>query len=185
MEKKKGFMLIIGIYTIIQLIILLGFGYTPYPDSQGYITCAQNALAYNQFYPAKETLYTLPFLWNIGAINTVAFSLKLFHSVTPVLIIYILLKGGTLNLVYLITHKWFGEKMQISLAWFTYSTLPIMVKEQVFWVKFLLYFLLGRNLCKYKRKLSDGRSAHGMCRLFPPNSYHIHSCTHTLPDKEL
>ena len=87
MEKKKGFMLIIGIYTIIQLIILLGFGYTPYPDSQGYITCAQNALAYNQFYPAKETLYTLPFLWNIGAINTVAFSLKLFHSVTPVLII--------------------------------------------------------------------------------------------------
>ncbi len=110
MEKKKGFMLIIGIYTIIQLIILLGFGYTPYPDSQGYITCAQNALAYNQFYPAKETLYTLPFLWNIGAINTVAFSLKLFHSVTPVLIIYILLKGGTLNLVYLITHKWFGEK---------------------------------------------------------------------------
>ena len=116
MEKKKGFMLIIGIYTIIQLIILLGFGYTPYPNSQGYITCAQNALAYNQFYPAKETQYTLPFLWNIGAINTVAFSLKLFHSVTPVLIIYILLKGGTLNLVYLITHKWFGEKMQISLA---------------------------------------------------------------------
>ena len=110
MEKKKGFILIIGIYTIIQLIILLGFGYTPYPDSQGYITCAHNALSYNQFYPAKETLYTLPFLWNIGAINTVAVSLKLFHSVTPVLIIYILLKGGTLYLVYLITHKWFGEK---------------------------------------------------------------------------
>ena len=111
MEKRKGIITIIGIYTIVQLIILLGFGYTPYPDSQGYVTCAKQALSYNQFYPAKETLYTLPFLWNIGAINMVAFSLKLFHSITPVLITYTLLKGCTLYLVYLIAHRCFGVKI--------------------------------------------------------------------------
>lgn len=104
-NKQYKVFYIIGIYTILQFIILLGFGYTPYPDSQGYITCAQEALKYAQFYPAKETTYTLPFLWNIGAINAVALSLKLFHSITPLLIIYTILKCGTLILIYLITKK--------------------------------------------------------------------------------
>ena len=111
MERKKVIILIIGIYTIIQLIILLGFGYTPYPDSQGYIICAKDALSYNQFYPAKETLYSLPFLWNIGSINMVAVSLKLFHSITPILIIYCLLKGFTLYIVYQISKNLLGIRI--------------------------------------------------------------------------
>ena len=58
---KKKITYIIGIYTLIQFIILLCFGYTPYPDSQGYINCAQASLNYGQYYPAKEELYTLYF----------------------------------------------------------------------------------------------------------------------------
>lgn len=110
MKIPNRVLYITGIYTIIQLIIFLGFGYTPYPDSQGYITCAQEALKFNQFYPAKETTYTLPFLWNVGAINAVALTLKLFHSITPLLIFYTLLKCGTCLLIYLITNKILNNK---------------------------------------------------------------------------
>lgn len=108
-EKKIAY--IIGIYTIIQVIILLGFGYTPYPDSQGYITCAQESLSHGQFYPAKEELYTLPFLWNIGAINIVALSLKCFHSIMPVLVFYTILKSGILLFTYLIALKCLNKKV--------------------------------------------------------------------------
>lgn len=110
MKIQHKALYIIGIYTIIQFVILLGFGYTPYPDCQGYITCAQEALKYGQFYPARETTYTLPFLWNIGAINAVALSLKLFHSITPLLTAYTILKCGILILIFLITQKIFGNK---------------------------------------------------------------------------
>ena len=41
-----------------------------------------------------------PFLWNIGAINAVVLSLKLFHSVTPLLVVYCLMKGATAALLY-------------------------------------------------------------------------------------
>lgn len=108
--EQRALYIIIGIYTIIQFIILLGFGYTPYPDSQGYIYCAQEALGHGQFYPAIENTKTLSFLWNIGAINAVAVSLKLFHSVTPLLIVYTLLKSLTVLLIYLITEKVLGRK---------------------------------------------------------------------------
>lgn len=110
MKLQHKALYIIGIYTIIQFVILLGFGYTPYPDCQGYIICAQEALKYGQFYPARETTYTLPFLWNIGAINAVALSLKLFHSITPLLTAYTIFKCGILILIYLITQKIFGNK---------------------------------------------------------------------------
>lgn len=97
-------------YTIVQFFILIYFGYTPYPDSQGYIHCAQEALEFREFYPAKEQLYTLPFLWNIGAINAVALSLKVFNSIWPLLGIYTVLKSCSLLLTFLIAKKWLGQK---------------------------------------------------------------------------
>lgn len=110
MKIPNRVLYIIGIYTIIQFAILLGFGYTPYPDSQGYIACAQEALKLNQFYPAKEMTYTLPFLWNVGAINAVALTLRLFHSITPLLVVYTILKCCTSILIYLITQKILNHK---------------------------------------------------------------------------
>lgn len=111
MIKQHRILFIIVLFTVVQFLILIGFGYTPYPDSQGYIICAQDALKQNQFYPVKEALYSLPFLWNIGAINAVAMSIKLFHSVVPLLVVYTLLKSGILILLYLITRQWFGQRV--------------------------------------------------------------------------
>lgn len=100
----------VAIYTVLLLLVLIFFGYTPYPDSEGYIYCAQESLKHNQFYPFKEGLYELPFLWNIGAINAVAASLWLFNSVTPLLVVYTLMKGFSLLLTYKIALTCFGKR---------------------------------------------------------------------------
>lgn len=99
------------IYTLTLFTILVICGYTPYPDSQGYITCAQEAIIHNQFYPIKEELYQMPFLWNIGAINAVTATLYLFNSITPLLIIYTLMKGVSLLLTYKIAKKCLGNRV--------------------------------------------------------------------------
>lgn len=112
---NKKIVYALAAYTIIQFLILYFLGYTPYPDSQGYINIAQETLKYNnQFYPAREQLYTLPFLWNIGAINTTALSLLLTESITPLLIIYTLLKTSTILLTYIIAYRLFGKKTAIA-----------------------------------------------------------------------
>lgn len=100
--------LLIAIFTILQLVILFVFGYTPYPDSKGYIFLAQEAVDNGNLYPITSKLNEYPFLWNIGAINAVAVSLSLFHSVIPLLVIYSLMKGMTAWLFYAITNKLLG-----------------------------------------------------------------------------
>lgn len=96
---------IITAFTLLQLIILCIFGYTPYPDSEGYIKLANDCLIYNEPYPVSIKLTDLAFIWNIGAINTVALSLKLFHSVVPLLVCYSLMKGMTAWMLYKITQQ--------------------------------------------------------------------------------
>lgn len=96
---------IITAFTLLQLIILCIFGYTPYPDSEGYIKLANDCLIYNEPYPVSIKLTDLAFIWNIGAINTVALSLKLFHSVVPLLVCYSLMKGATAWMLYKITQQ--------------------------------------------------------------------------------
>lgn len=96
---------IITAFTLLQLIILCVFGYTPYPDSEGYIKLANDCLIYNEPYPVSIKLTDLAFIWNIGAINTVALSLKLFHSVVPLLVCYSLMKGATAWMLYKITQQ--------------------------------------------------------------------------------
>lgn len=155
-EKKIAY--IIGIYTLIQVIILLGLGYTPYPDSQGYITCAQESLSHGQFYPAKEGLYTLPFLWNIGAINTVAFSIKYFHSIIPILIFYTFLKSGIILLTYLIAYQCFNKKiayLAIIIAVLypaNYGEATSLLSE----IPFVFCILFGIYTCINKKYLAGG-----------------------------
>lgn len=96
---------IITAFTLLQLIILCVFGYTPYPDSEGYIKLANDCLTYHEPYPVSIKLTDLAFIWNIGAINTVALSLKLFHSVVPLLVCYSLMKGATAWMLYKITQQ--------------------------------------------------------------------------------
>lgn len=101
---------IILTFTLLQLVVLLVFGYTPYPDSNGYITLAKDCLLHGEPYPISHQISELPFIWNIGAINMVVFTLKIFNSVTPLLILYCLLKGATAWLVYQVAKTIFNEK---------------------------------------------------------------------------
>ena len=101
---------LIVLFTVLQLAILFAFGYTPYPDSNGYLLLAQESLQYSEPYPIVSKLNDYPFLWNIGTINITAVSLALFHSVTPLLVLYSLMKGITAWLFYALTDKIWGSK---------------------------------------------------------------------------
>lgn len=104
-NKQKLIPAVILFFTIAQLIVLAIFGYTPYPDSNGYILLAEDCIKHGEPYPiASQTKY-LAFLWNIGAINATFLSLTLFKSVVPLLILYSLLKGVTAWLFYDIVRK--------------------------------------------------------------------------------
>lgn len=102
---------LIVIFTILQLIILLLFGYTPYPDSEGYIQLAYESITHQEPYPVTSKLNEYNFLWNIGAINITALSLYLFHSITPLLIVYSLMKGIMAWMFYAITKNIFDQKI--------------------------------------------------------------------------
>lgn len=91
------------IYTLLQFILLAIFGYTPYPDSEGYQILADDTLSAHEPYPASSQLYNLSFIWNVGAINAVALSKFLFHSILPLLLLYSLFQGLTSWLLYHIT----------------------------------------------------------------------------------
>lgn len=80
-------------FTLLQFLILIVFGYTPYPDSNGYLFLAKECIRAGEPYPASSQLYSFPFIWNIGAINLVALSISLFKSILPLLCLYSLLKG--------------------------------------------------------------------------------------------
>lgn len=99
---------IVVCFTVAQLLVLLCFGYTPYPDSQGYILLAQDSLQYGEPYPVASKLEELAFIWNIGAINATALSLKVFHSIMPLLVFYCLMQGTTAALVYSLAKQLFN-----------------------------------------------------------------------------
>ncbi len=102
---------IIAIFTLIQLIVLGIFGYTPYPDSEGYIRLANDCLVFNQPYPISQKISELQFIWNPGPINLTALSLILFDSIIPLLIFYCLLKGVTAWLIHDLTLKLLGARI--------------------------------------------------------------------------
>ena len=102
---------ITSLYTIVQLVCLWIYGYTPYPDSEGYILLAEECVASGTFYPMNLT--DIPFLWNIGAINAVVLSLYLFHSVVPLLVVYTLMQGIMAWLVFAIARELFDGKVAL------------------------------------------------------------------------
>lgn len=109
-SHRQLVVILIAFFTIAQLAILFIFGYTPYPDSEGYVYLAKESIHYQQFYPVRELINEYPFLWNIGAVNAVVLSLWLFHSVTPLLILYSIMKGATAWFLYDITKTLSGQK---------------------------------------------------------------------------
>lgn len=108
MNKKVAVLILL--FTLLQLCILAVFGYTPYPDSNGYIDLATDALSYGELYPVASKINEYEFLWNQGAINMVALSLLLTGSFTPLLVLYALMKGATAWFTYDIARKICGSR---------------------------------------------------------------------------
>ena len=108
-QKNTIAIIIISLYTITLLLCLYIFGYTPYPDSNGYISLAKECIELNTFYP--QNLTDIPFLWNVGAINAVTLSLYLFNSITPLLVLYTLMQGAMAWLIFAVVQRIFNKKV--------------------------------------------------------------------------
>ncbi len=87
-------------FTIAQLLCLVVWGYTPYPDSDGYLSLARESIAQGGLYPTAVQMKEIPFIWNLGSINTLVLSRMLFGTFIPVHILFILMKGLSAWLVY-------------------------------------------------------------------------------------
>ena len=147
--------LLITAFTLLQLVILFIFGYTPYPDSNGYLLIAEECIAHGEPYPVSTLLHDYPFLWNIGAINAVALSLKLFHSVTPLLILYSLMKGATAALFYAVTRKLTSSRVAL-IALILYVVYPANYGESTSTLSELpfMFFVMAGMYCSLVRKQS-------------------------------
>jgi hypothetical protein len=161
---------IVLVFTLLQLVVLLVFGYTPYPDSNGYITLAKDCILYGEPYPISHQLNELPFIWNIGAINFVALTLKIFNSITPLLILYCLLKGATAWLIYQITKNLLNQKTAF-IALILYVVYPANYGESTSLlseIPSLFLFLLGLWLTVCKKKAIAGGGAIAFANWFRP-----------------
>ena len=137
--------LLIAVFTLLQLVILAIFGYTPYPDSDGYQLLAQEAIEYGEPYPVSSLINDYPFLWNIGPINMTAASLALCHSITPLLVIYALMKGTTAWLFYAVTSKICGARTAF-IALIIYIVYPANYGESTSLLSelpFMFFIMLG------------------------------------------
>lgn len=150
MPKKDR---IILFFTLLQLILLYVFGYTPYPDSEGYRFLAHESLEVESIYPVAELINLYPFLWNIGAVDLVELSLWLTGSITPLLVVYALMKGATAWLFHAVSHRLFGERVAM-IALILYVCYPANYGEAtsalselpfVFFVFLALYAALVRH----------------------------------------
>lgn len=147
-DSNRQIIILIAIFTLLQLVVLVVFGYTPYPDSDGYQLLAQEALQYGEPYPVKSLLNDYPFLWNIGSVNITAASLALFHSVVPVLIVYALMKGITAWLFYAITRQIYGSHIAF-IALVIYIIYPANYGESTSLLSelpFMFFIMLGLYL---------------------------------------
>lgn len=146
------------VFATIQLLLYPLLGLTPFHDSDCYIEAAQQVLNESQFYPSDRMLYGADFLWNIGAINMVAFSLRCFQSIVPLLVLYALLKSVSLLLIYYITRKCFTPTaaMLSALLFMLYPANYGDVTSVLSEVPFAFLVLLAVLLYQYKHPVWAG-----------------------------
>ena len=161
---------LIVVFTILQLVILAIFGYTPFPDSDGYQILAHEALKYGEPYPVRSLLNEYPFLWNIGSINITAASLALFHSVTPLLVVYALMKGITAWLFYALIRKIWGSQTAL-IALIIYLLYPANYGESTSLLSelpFMCFTMFGMYLSIVKKKSFLGGMMLAVANWFRP-----------------
>jgi len=157
-------------FTLLQLVILAVFGYTPYPDSDGYILIAEDCVKNHSWYPVATKLNDYYFLWNIGAINAVILSLKVFNSITPLLVIYCLMKGVTAALIYQIAEKITNKKTAF-ITLLLYILYPANYGEGTSVLSelpFMFFCILGIWLCITKKMLITGGMSIAVANWFRP-----------------
>ena len=158
------------VFTILQLIILIIFGYTPYPDSDSYILLAEECIKENDIYPIATKLNFYPFLWNIGSINAVVLSLKIFRSVIPLLITYCIMKGATVWFLYHITNKMTNEQIAF-ITLLLYVLYPANYGEGTSTLSelpFMFFIMLGLWLCISKKCFFFGGISMAFANWFRP-----------------
>lgn len=102
--------IVILLFTLVQIALIFILGYTPYPDSEGYLALARECVAQGELYPVASQLNDYAFLWNLGSINLVVASLWLTgSSIMPLLVVYALMKGATAWLLYDTTRHLFNR----------------------------------------------------------------------------
>lgn len=157
--KRKTIFFIILLFTALQFLILYIFKYTPYPDCGGYIKLAKECISQGQYlYPTEIQIKELPFIWNLGSINILIFSLRFFDSITPVLILYSLMKGCTALFVYLISKKLTNKKTAI-ISLLIYVLYPANYGESTSVLSelpFIFFNLAGISLALYNKHFFCG-----------------------------
>jgi 4-amino-4-deoxy-L-arabinose transferase-like glycosyltransferase len=162
--------ILIATFTLLQIVVLFLFGYTPYPDSNGYILLAKECIAENDIYPIASKLNDYPFLWNIGAINAVLLSLKIFNSVVPLLVVYAFMKGATALFFYEITKSISNEKTAF-VALILYIIYPANYGEATSTLSelpFMFFTMLGLYLCLNKKYFILGGMSLAFANWFRP-----------------
>ena len=157
-------------FTLLQIVILAVFGYTPYPDSDGYILIAEDCVKNHSWYPVATKLNDYYFLWNIGAINAVILSLKVFNSITPLLVIYCLMKGVTAALIYQIAEI-ITSKRTAFITLLLYILYPANYGEGTSVLSelpFMFFCILGIWLCITKKMLITGGMSIAVANWFRP-----------------
>lgn len=111
LSSPRRVLCLVATFTVIQLLLIPLLGFTPYPDCNGYIALAQQSTDAGGPYPVASQMSQLAFLWNIGAVNMTQLSLWIFGSVTPLLILYALMKGTTAWMFYQVADRLAGAKI--------------------------------------------------------------------------
>lgn len=140
-------------YLAFLLIILAIFGYTPTNDTDGYLEYGQVCLHQGEAYPCSTLIKGTPFIWNIGSINLIVFSLWLFSSFYPILILMCICKALTAWLIAKIAQYISNDNIAIATL-FIYilypnnwgqSTTLLSEIPMIFLALLSLYILLSKN----------------------------------------
>lgn len=176
--------LIILVFLLVQVAIIFIFGYTPYPDSEGYIAAASEALRQGSPYPSPEQLHNLEFIWNVGSINAVELSLWLSQSVLPsvpllteegsgvvlLMIVYAIMKGLTAAMLFSITET-LSDKRTAFIALVIYVCYPANYGEATSTlseVPFIFFIMLSLWLVFVKKRPLLGGAVMALANWFRP-----------------
>lgn len=94
-KTDKSLYLLAAAYLMALFGVLAVFGYTPSPDTDGYIMIARKCIDEGEPYPCTALINGFPFIWNIGSVNLIAASLALTGSIMPLLAVFCVLKALT------------------------------------------------------------------------------------------